>query len=160
MRVALGAGFGSQCRAVGDFVASLRYQLLDWPLSNGVHAILGDGGLTGGIARRSESGLEDYLAYFEPVPASAETTDLTGQLRLVRTGSMLTASYRSGDGWIPLLSGPTVAAPASIGVSLYSRDAIFGDQFVRVAFDDIRIDAGAFECPTWWRDTMPDWAAG
>ena len=47
-----------------------------------------------------------------------------------------------------------------MNVNLYSRDAIFGDQFVRVAFDDIRIDAGAFECPNWWRDSAPDWAVG
>ena len=158
--VSMGATFGSQCRAVGDFDASVRFGVLDWPFSNGVHAILGDGGITGGISRRSESGLEDYLAYFRPVAASAPTSDATGQLRLARKGSILTASYRSGDLWIPLLNGPTLAVPASVNVNLYSRDAIFGDQFVRVAFDDIRIDAGAFECPTWWRDSAPDWAAG
>jgi Tol biopolymer transport system component len=158
--VSMGATFGSQCRAVGDFDASVRFRLLDWPFSNGVHAILGDGGLTGGIARRSESGLEDYLAFFNPVPASALTSDATGQLRLARTDSILTASYRRADQWIPLLNGPTLAVPASININLYSRNEIFSDQFVRVAFDDIRIDAAAFECPTWWRDTAPDWAAG
>ena len=157
--VSMGATFGSQCRAVGDFDASVRFRVLDWPFSNGVHAIFGDAGLTGGIARRSESGLEDYLAYFSPVAASALTSDAMGQLRLARTGSILTASYRSGDFWVPLLDGPTLAVSASVNVNLYSRDEIFGDQFVRVAFDDIRIDAGSFECPTWWRDTMPDWAA-
>ena len=156
--VSMGATFGSQCRAVGDFDASVRFQLLDWPFANGVHAIFDDTGLTGGIARRSESGLEDYLAYFNSMAASAPTSDATGQLRLARTSSILTASYRSGDRWISLLDGPTLAVPASLSVNLYSRDAIFGDQFVRVAFDDIRIDAGAFECPAWWRDTMPDWA--
>ena len=158
--VSMGATFGSQCRAVGDFEASTRFQLLDWPFSNGVHAILGDAGLTGGIARRSESGLEDYLAFFNPVPASAPTSDASGQLRLARAGSILTASYRSADVWIPLLSGSTLTVPASVNVNLYSRDEIFGDQFVRVAFDDIRIDADAFECPDWWRDSAPDWAAG
>jgi TolB protein len=158
--VSMGATFGSQCRALGDFEASVRFQLLDWPFSNGVHAILGDAGLTGGISRRSESGLEDYLAFFDPVPATAPTNDASGQLRLARAGSILTASYRSANAWIPLLSGPTLAVPASVNVNLYSRDEIFGDQFVRVAFDDIRIDAGAFECPNWWRDSAPDWAVG
>ena len=158
--VSMGATFGSQCGALGDFEASVRFQLLDWPFSNGVHALIGDAGLTGSVARRSESGLEDYLAYFNPVPASAPTNDTSGQLRLTRTGSTLTASYRNANAWIPLLSGPTLTVPAMINAGLYSRDEIFGDQFVRVAFDDIRIDAGAFECPTWWRDSASDWAVG
>jgi hypothetical protein len=132
---------------------------VDWPFSNGVRVLLGDSGATGGIGRRSESGFEDYRAYFDPVAATALTTHMSGELRLVRAGSTLTASYREGLAWVPLLSGPTTN-PTFVGVSRYSRDEIFGDQFVRAAFDDVRVDADDFACPTWWRDTMPDWAAG
>lgn len=156
----MGPGIGSQCHAVGDYDARVRYELLDWPFSNGVHALLGDAGTTGAIARRSESGFEDYLAFFNPVPATALTTHMSGELRLVRTGSTLTASYREGLAWVPLLSGPTTTAPTFLAVSLFSNDAIFGNRFVRVAYDDFRITASSFACPTWWRDTMPDWAVG
>lgn len=156
----MGPNFGSQCRAVGDYDASVSFELLDWPFSNGVHVLLGDGGQTGSIGRRSESGFDDYLAFFNPVPASALTTDVTGRLRLARAGSALTASYASGAGWMQLLTGPTSAAPVGPNVHLYSRNEIFGDRFVRVAYDDFRIDAASFECPTWWRDGGPDWAAG
>jgi len=156
----MGPGFGSQCHAVGDYDARVRYQLLDWPFSNGVHVLLGDAGTTGSIGRRSESGFEDYLAFFNPVPATALTTHIAGELRLVRTGGMLTASFREGAAWVPLLMGPTITAPVLLNVHLFSNDAIFGNAFVRVAYDDFRIEAESFECPTWWRDTTPDWAVG
>ena len=155
----MGPVFGSQCRAVGDYDARVRYELLDWPFSNGVHALLGDAGTTGSIARRSESGFEDYLAFFNPVPASALTTHVAGELRLVRTGATLTAYFREGDGWVPLLTGPTTTAPTFLAGSLFSNDAIFGNAFVRVAYDDFRITADGFACPTFWRDAGPDWSA-
>jgi hypothetical protein len=126
--------------------------------SNGVHVLLGDSGTTGSIGRRSESGFEDYLTFFNPVPASALTTQVAGELRLTRTGTTLTAHYREGEGWVPLLSGPTSAAPVMPSVHLFSNDTIFGNQFVRVAYDDFRVNAGSFECPSWWRDAAPDWA--
>jgi TolB protein len=155
----MGPNFGSQCHAVGDYDARVRYELLDWPFSNGVHVLLGDAGTTGSIGRRSESGFEDYLAFFNPVPASALTTHTAGELRLARMGATLTAYYREGASWVPLLTGPTTTAPTFVNVHLFSNDAIFGNAFVRVAYDDFRIDAESVECPTWWRDTTPDWVA-
>ena len=156
----MGPNFGSHCHAVGDYDARVRYELLDWPSSNGVHVLLGDAGATGSIGRRSESGFEDYLAFFNPVPATALTTHIAGELRLVRTGGTLTASFREGAVWVPLLTGPTTTARVLLNVHLFSNDAIFGNAFVRVAYDDFRIEAESFECPTWWRDTTPDWAVG
>lgn len=156
----MGPGVGSQCRVVGDYDARVRYELLDWPFSNGVHVLLGDAGTTGSIGRRSESGFEDYLAFFNPVPASQLTTHAAGELRLARTGAVLTAYYREGATWVPLLSGPTTTAPTFVNVHLFSDDAIFGDRFVRVAYDDFRVSADSFACPTFWRDTTPDWAVG
>ncbi len=153
----MGPGFGTQCRAVGDYDARVSFELLDWPASNGTHVNLGDAGMTGSIGRRSESGFEDYLAFFNPVPAFALTSDQSGSLRLARTGSTLTAFYASGTGWVPLLSGPASTAPALLNVHLFSNDAIFGNQFVRVAYDDFDVTAAAFECPTWWRDSGADW---
>ncbi len=156
----MGSGVGSQCHAVGDYDARVRYELLDWPFSNGVHVLLGNAGTGGSIARRSESGFDDYLAYFNPVPASALTSHVSGELRFVRTGASLTAYYREGEDWVALLTGPTSTSPTSLNVGLFSNDAIFGNQFVRVAYDDFRITASSFACPTFWRDTTPDWAVG
>lgn len=156
----MGPGFGSQCRAIGDYDARVRYELLDWPFSNGVHVLLGDGGSTGSIGRRSESGFEDYLAFFDPVPASVLTTHTSGELRLVRTGAMLTAYFREGETWVPVLSGPAATGPVTSTAHLFSNEAIFGGAFVRVAYDDFRITADSFACPTWWREAGPDWAAG
>ena len=156
----LGPNLGSQCRAAGDYDARVRYDLLDWPFSNGVHVLLGDAGTTGSVGRRSESGVEDYLAFFRPVPATALTTHTSGELRLVRAGGTLTAFYREGASWVSLLTGSTATAPTFVSGSLFSNDAIFGNAFVRVAYDDFRIDAASFQCPTWWRDTTPDWGVG
>ena len=84
---------------------------------------------------------------------------MSGELRLVRTGATLTAYYREGASWVPLLTGPTTTAPTLLNVHLFSNDALFGNQFVRVAYDDFRITASSFACPTFWRDAGPDWAA-
>lgn len=156
----MGPNFGNICFAVGDYDARVRYELLDWPFSNGVHVLLGDGGSTGSIGRRSESGFEDYLAFFDPVPASVLTTHTSGELRLVRTGAMLTAYFREGETWVPVLSGPAATGPVTSTAHLFSNEAIFGGAFVRVAYDDFRITADSFACPTWWREAGPDWAAG
>jgi hypothetical protein len=59
---------------------------------------------------------------------------------------------------VPLLSGPAATGPSYVNAHLYSRNEIFGDRFVRVAYDDFRIDAASFECP-FWRDAGPDWQA-
>ena len=155
----MGPTFGTQCRAVGDFDARVSFELLDWPSAAGAHANLGDAGATGSIGRRSEGAIEDYLAYFNPVPASVATDDESGMLRLVRTGSVLAAYYASGTGWAPLLSGPTTEAPVLLNVHLFSTDALFGHQVVGVAFDDFSINADGFECPSWWRDSGADWQA-
>ena len=58
---------------------------------------------------------------------------------------------------MPLLTGPTSTAPALLNVHLFSNDAFFGNQFVRVAYDDFEVTADAFECPSWWRDSGADW---
>jgi TolB protein len=153
----MGPSFGTQCRATGDYDARVSFALLDWPASNGTHLNLGDAGATGSIGRRSEAGIEDYLSFFNPVPTSAPTSDQSGRLRLVRTGSTLTSYYASGSGWLQLLSGPTTTAPALLNAHLFSNDAFFGDQFVRVALDDFQVTASGFECPSWWRDSGADW---
>jgi TolB protein len=153
----MGPNFGTQCRAVGDYDARVRFELLDWPSANGTHVNLGDGGMTGSIGRRSEGIIEDYLAYFDPVPASAPTNDTSGMLRLVRTGSTLTAYFLANGEWEQLLSGPSATTPALLNVHLFSMDSIFGDQLVRVAFDDFHVAADGFECPSWWRDSGADW---
>jgi hypothetical protein len=86
------------------------------------------------------------------------TTHVAGELRLVRTGATLTAYYREGSEWVSLLSGPTSTAATFLSASLFSNDSIFGNAFVRVAFDDFRIAADGFACPTFWRDAGPDWS--
>jgi hypothetical protein len=153
----MGPSFGTQCRLVGDYDAQYDYELLEWPSSNGVHLLLGDAGETGSIGRRSEDGIEDYLAFFNPLPASAPTDDSRGTMRLARVGTTLTAYYSTDAGWTPLLSGPIVSTPAWVNAHLFSNDQNFANRQVRVAVDNFQVRAGVFECPSWWRDAGPDW---
>lgn len=155
----MGPHFGTQCRAIGDYTASFAFSLFEWPAANGTHILLGDGGVVGSIARRSEFFAEGYLAFFNPLIAEAPSADLVGALRLERGGSALTGSYAAGSAWVPLLSGPASSDAITSVAHLFSTDAAFADQPVRVAVDDFVVTAEAFACPSWWRDAGPDWAA-
>jgi hypothetical protein len=151
---------GLQCQLAGDFDMQVDYALLDWPAANGLQAYLS--GFTpftpARIFRESKPWGETYGAWNDPMFNAADTSDVAGTLRLVRSDGLVTTSYLAGGAWVSL---NTASRPAAMTAGVGAGDfQTFSGLHVSVAFDNFRIGSGEVTCPTWWRDTMPDWAAG
>lgn len=151
---------GLQCQLAGDFDMQVEYALLDWPATNGLQAFLS--GFTtftsAQVLRESKPWGERYSSWIDPSFAATDTGDVAGSLRLTRTGGVVTASYLGGGGWTVLNSA---ARPESMTAGVGAGDfQTFSGLHVRVGFDDFRIASGALTCPSWWRDSGADWAAG
>ena len=150
---------GLQCQLAGDFDLQVAYALLDWPAANGLQAFLS--GFTtftsAQVFRESKPWGERYGSWIDPSFAATGTTDQAGTLRLVRTGGVVTASYRLGDTWVPL---NTASRPEPMTMGVGAADfQTFSGLHVRVAYDDFRLTTGELTCQPWWRDAGPDWAA-
>jgi hypothetical protein len=151
---------GFHCVLLGDFDATVDYQLLQWPPASGVHAFLFAFFADGVIGRESQSWGEQYFAFAAPNFGNALTTDQAGSFRLVRSAGVMTAYYRNAGGWVPLASGPANPSPAVIGLVAKTDSGSFAAQPVKVAFDNFRIDAPATrDCSSWRPDLNPDWQA-
>jgi Tol biopolymer transport system component len=155
--------WGFQCQLVGDFDYQVGYELLTWPLQGGFFATLSAFDADASVTRSSSpSAPHQWYGGYVPGGASnwVPTTDLAGTLRLVRTGGAIFAYVRGVDeaSWSLVFSTTGATGRATIGIYLAAPAEQFGHMDGHVAFDDFRIESGEVSCPTWWRDTMPDWA--
>lgn len=150
--------YGLNCSLPGDFDIETDYSLLEWPSANGVFMQLAAFFVNAGVARQSDAFGDKYNAFSDPLFEIVPTTDLSGSLRLVRSGGALLAYYRDPLlGWVQFLNAPAHSGDAVPGLSASSNDAQFGDQEVRLSFDNFTISSGAISCPSWWDDSAPDW---
>jgi uncharacterized repeat protein (TIGR01451 family) len=151
----LGQGWGlrSRCSLEGDFDVQVDFAILDWPPGNLYVLRLGahDLGPETGIVRVSTPSDSVYALLLDPsgVPAfSASTTDQSGSLRLVRSGSTLSGYYRQGDAWVLLGSGATSENPDSARLNIDSSSETPGAPPGRIAFDNFKVNAGNVVCPS------------
>src|SRR5262249_30152126 len=93
------ADWGGSCSLVGDFDMQVRYQLVEWPDANGVSAELDGFFADLATARQDVFNGNQYIAWSNPLLTGSSTTDLSGSLRLARTGSSATSYYRNALGW-------------------------------------------------------------
>ena len=153
--------WATACQLVGEYDVQADYRLLEWPAANGTQATLTSygGAPNAGISavRDSRSWAEEYGSWIPNDFVAVTTADSSGRLRIQRTGTTGTVSYMRDGVWIPIASGPTVAAPSVMTLGLGSAMNIFIHQEVKVAWDNFRVNAGTFDCPTWWEDDSPDW---
>ena len=147
---------GFHCIALGDFDASVDYELLQWPIASGVRVVLHAFFADGTVARESQAWGEQYFGFVPPVFGNAPTTHASGSLRLVRSGGTMTAYYWDG-GWVALASAPANPAPAVIVLAGNADGVGFAGVPVRIAFDNFRVDAAAKDCSSWRPDLNPDW---
>jgi len=145
------AGGETRCRVHGDFNAKVDITLVDWPAQNGVWAAMMIAGTPYNVYRVSWQfeHSEAYGAYLPPAGNTLPATGTTLKLRLTRRGDVISAYYRSGTHWIPLVSGigPTGDVPLSLNVFNISNAATFAGQPVTVSFDHFQVDADAVVCP-------------
>lgn len=134
----INGALGSTCRFQGDFDVRVDFELLNWPLANGVMAELSSWytAYTAAVGRfSSNNGREEYAGWFPAGANSIASSHSAGTLRIVREGTKTTAQYRSSDTWRTVAAAQVSGAPL-IGLQIYSRDDWFADKGVRVAFDN------------------------
>jgi dipeptidyl aminopeptidase/acylaminoacyl peptidase len=158
----LDAGWGTQCKLVGDYDVQADYKLLEWPVANGVGARLSDGESALGPqdVRESQTFGENYSAFIGQTVTAMPTLDAAGTLRVQREGGTAISSYLGGSGWVAIASGATLTEPAIIDLDAFSLGGRFAHQEVKVSWDNLRINSGTMSCPTvLWEDDSPDWQA-
>jgi TolB protein len=154
------AHYGFNCSLPGDFDVQTDYSLLEWPPANGAFAELAGFFAGTGIFRQSSAFGEFYNANSGPAFSTFPTTDLTGSMRLVRTGGQLHAYFLDTlfGVWVQVLSAPAAPDAVTAGLSLQGGPD-WAHQEVKAAFDNFRINSGSLACPSWWDDGSPDWQA-
>jgi Tol biopolymer transport system component len=163
---AFGVQAASRCLLQGDFDMQVDYRLLEWPASNGAHVALAAEEPISfvGRAERLNNGDGGIDAYGALLPSSSNqipTSDLTGTLRLVRSGATATAYFLSGGSWVPILSGPSPTDETLVTLTAFSDEASFGHQEVKIAFDNFKLNSGSLDPTTCGelRNNFPDWQA-
>ncbi len=158
-----GAEVKSICRLVGDFDIQVDYLLTAWPQANGIRLGLAVNPGDSKVARISFVGgdgvpgypNEVYLTHFaDGLGGITGTGDLSGKLRLVREGGLLTGYYFGAGGWVALHTGPGTAGAVTVMLRSWSHSQVFKHEEVRVAFDNFRVSRGTVVCP-WVRVYLP-----
>lgn len=163
-----GGDFGFILRSTwhlrGDFDVQVDFRLLTWPYRNGIRMAMGiyESGLYHypGVERISfgqndyYEGWEVYLTDFaDGVNGITQTDQMSGTMRLVRTGASQTGYYRSAGQWIPIHTGPAPTGDVPFKVSAFSAYQ-FTNQDVLAAWDNIVVNSGEIvEFPTSARST-------
>jgi hypothetical protein len=143
----------------GDLDVWVDFQLLDWPSANGVRVGLsfGDSANFGNFwsiervsAGRGEIYGDVYLTDFNGfIGTLYPTSDQSGALRLVRTGTTLSAYYLAGSQWQLMRSDTIIGADLVFMTAAWSHDQYFNDQPVKVAFDNVNVNAVPIPPAVW-----------
>jgi hypothetical protein len=156
---------GSQCTLDGDFDFQVDYELLEWPPHNGFFAMLNAIFADGAIARSSTPWDPPYDEQYNSwtngstfTSDTINTTDMSGQMRLVRRSGVLSSYERASASadWTLVHSGDA-AGNTVAAIGLWAPGNTFAHEDGRVAYDNFQFSSGAFTCPTWWDDAWPDW---
>ena len=166
VRPIFGAALTSNCLLSGDFDMQVAFQLLTWPSMSGVRTGLGNSFLLGGVGssysltpfavERDSFGLadsqsvphENYLTHLiDGVQGIVQTGDLSGTLRLVRSGATATGYYLSSGNWVPIHTGSATIQDVGFGFGAWSHNALFANETVKVAFDNFTLTSGRILCP-------------
>jgi uncharacterized repeat protein (TIGR01451 family) len=154
------AWYDSACQLRGDYDIQVDYELLTWPLASGARI-----GLTDNHANmhRVSSGTQPndynypggpdfYMTIFDTpdhVVGITPTSDLFGKLRLQRVGDTINTFYFANGSWVldASNSDPAYTADTPFALGAWSADSVFTDQEVKVAFDNMMVNAGELVCP-------------
>jgi len=157
--------WGAKCQLAGDFDMQVDYALLAWPPHSGYFTALSAMLADGAVARQSgpwDSPFDEQYSSWANITVpftsnAANTTDLSGSMRLTRRNGVLSGFYRSpGGDWTLLLSTPGVTGTAVYGLGLSAQAWDFAHLTGTVAFDNFQLNSGALSCPSWWQDYGPD----
>jgi hypothetical protein len=147
-----GGGYIANFKVAGDFDMQVDFHLINWPYANGVRVffniwIYGGPGFN---VQRTSFGSNQipgqprdwYCADFGSGGLGAATSDLSGTLRWVRSGTLYTGYYATNNGWASLGSTTAIAGNVTPHISAASSDASFCHQDVKIAFDNFTVNSG------------------
>ena len=165
-----GAGLSSRCTVKGDFDAQVDFRLLNWTFSNGVRVGLASTSgsffssaftisnppfaverISFGNPTNDAPGLprEAYLTHFlDGVQGVTPTADLSGSLRLTRSGGLETGYYMSSGNWVTIHTGPSITQDIHLDIVAWSHNYAFAHTLVKFAFDNFTLNQGNASCPT------------
>lgn len=144
-----GGGVVSQCSLTGSFDIRVDYRLLSWPANNKHSVRIGTPDLSGPLwllsLNRSSFQTESYTYVTSQTGTlSTPTSHSTGTLRLVRSGSALTAYFASGGNWIQVGSATSPTGPTRVNLDVGTADS--SAPAVKIAFDNFVV-SGQISCP-------------
>ena len=163
-----GAGLSTRCTVRGDFDVQVGFRLLNWTFSNGVRVGLASSSgaffatdfsnaapsaverTSFGSATGDAPGYprEVYLTDFlDRVQGLIPTSDLSGTLRLTRSGGFETGYYFSSGSWVTIHTGPSSTQDIHLDLVAWSHNYAFTHTFVKVAFDNFTLNHGSATCP-------------
>jgi len=143
---AVGGRVTTQCTFPGDFDARVDFTLFAWPAGDDVRAGLEAFFADGFVARASGASSGDaYTASVGSRNARVALDETAGSLRIARVGRTMTTYFWRNGHWVPLASGLSSGA-AVLGLEAVSGSG-FGQQAVRVAFDNFVVLAAKPFCP-------------
>lgn len=152
-----GGDFGCKLASIfqlrGDFDVQVDFRLITWPFGNGVR--MGFGIDENGIpvhpgVERTSFGQDDYpweprevytVDFPDGVHGITGTSDMTGSLRLVRSGATQTGYYYGSGGWVVIGTGPAPTVDVGIKVAAWSAyEFMHWDVFA--AWDNLIVNSG------------------
>ncbi len=149
------AGYASKYMLRGDFDLQVDYHLIAWPSNNGVRAGLWiERSPYTFTVERACYGISDgfspgdhYTTNFADSILLSVTNDTDGTLRLVRTGTTFEGYYfdEVSHDWIlsQSLEGDVMSArDVTFMIRAWSHDYAFGDELVKIGFDNFVINKG------------------
>lgn len=166
LELSLGPGPGgpavrTNCALQGDFDVQVDYLLMSWPAPGlnryGVrltatdftpNAAAGEVGTLRGFASSRdvrEPTFEVYGLVARDQVAVTPTQDVSGTLRLVRSGSSLLGFFLRGNNWVRIGSGAADDFATHIHLAI-GNSAAGAPGNVRVAFDNFKVNAGTVSC--------------
>jgi hypothetical protein len=141
-------GVVSACSLIGDFDVEVDFYLRRWPLNNRSAVTLNAGDLASGtfgspaVVRWSSINEEVIWSNSHVTTVVGHDTRVQGNMRLVRSGSILRGYYGSQE--VGSMSVPT--KPTRIILNVGTSDGANSADVV-AAFDDFRMNSGTAQCP-------------
>jgi len=140
-------GLFTRCTVSGDFDVRVDYRLYDWVGTNPasmrlVAQQLDQGSQPGHVGVYRQSNLYQFKSKDGYV--NTPTADLSGTLRVVRTGTTLWGYYHDGSGFVQIGSAETETTTT---IFLFDISTAQDASNFIVAFDDFSMSADSVTCP-------------
>jgi serine/threonine-protein kinase len=150
-----GATLQSACSLSGNFDVQVDYQTINWPTNSGGHITLGIPGvvqvdrLSLGPGEANAGNPVESYGYDTAATGWVyrATSDTSGKLRMIRSGSTLTGLVYTAGGWVPLHSSSMGTGNVRVLFGLFGFGDNFGHADVSFAIDNFVVSSGRLVCP-------------